>query len=128
MSDKTRHVRWVAPVALVGALGFAACGDGDGASDATARTAGVGAVAVGSDRHLENLAAEAATNPANVTGSDRHLENLAAEGATNPANVTGSDRHLENLAADIGGRSGDQGPNVFEAGNRAAEAALQADG
>jgi hypothetical protein len=105
MSDTTRHLRWVAPVVLVGALGLAACGDGD--SDATARTAGVGAVAVGSDRHLENLAAEAATNPANVTGSDRHLENLAA---------------------DIGGRAEDQGPNVFEAGNRAAEAALQAGG
>lgn len=57
MSDKTRHLRWVAPVALVGALGLAACGsDGDDAADA--RTGGVGAVAVGSDRHLENLAAE----------------------------------------------------------------------
>jgi hypothetical protein len=106
MSDKTRHLRWVAPVALVGALGLAACGsDGDDAADA--RTGGVGAVAVGSDRHLENLAAEIAANPASVAGSDRHLENLAAE---------------------IGQTSGDGYPNVFEAGNRAVAEAREGDG
>jgi len=127
MSDKTRHLRWVAPVALVGALGLAACGsDGDDAADA--RTGGVGAVAVGSDRHLENLAAEIAVNPASVAGSDRHLENLAAEIAANPASVAGSDRHLENLAAEIGQTSGDGYPNVFEAGNRAVAEAREGDG
>ncbi|HEX6418981.1 MAG TPA: hypothetical protein VFZ77_10815 [Acidimicrobiales bacterium] len=79
MSITKRHLRWVAPVALAGALGLAACGD-DG-TPVTARTA------------------------AN-------------------ADVTGSDRHLDNLAADIAGRT-NAGPNVFEAGNRAAEAALR---
>jgi hypothetical protein len=153
-STKHKALRWLAPVALVGVVGLAACGDDDADS---ARTADVGVAAVGSDRHLENQAAEAALNTrmANAAGSDRHLENQAAEAALNtrvvnaagsdrhlenqaaeaanrsaPADVSGSDRHLENQAAEAeasadqtsesGTTGGDAGPNVFEAGNRAA--------
>jgi hypothetical protein len=130
-STKHKALRWLAPVALVGVVGLAACGDDDADS---ARTADVGVAAVGSDRHLENQAAEAALNTrvVNAAGSDRHLENQAAEAANRsaPADVSGSDRHLENQAAEAeasadqtsesGTTGGDAGPNVFEAGNRAA--------
>jgi hypothetical protein len=125
-STKHRALKWLAPVALVGVIGLAACGDDDAES---ARTADVGVAAVGSDRHLENQAAEAAVNArvAEAAGSDRHLENQAAEAANRsaPADVSGSDRHLENQAAEAEAgetslSSADAGPNVFEAGNRAA--------
>jgi hypothetical protein len=130
-STKHKALRWLAPVALVGVVGLAACGDDDADS---ARTADVGVAAVGSDRHLENQAAEIAVNArvADAAGSDRHLENQAAEAANRsaPADVSGSDRHLENQAAEAeasanetsesGTTGGDAGPNVFEAGNRAA--------
>jgi hypothetical protein len=126
-----KSLRWLAPVALVGTLGLAACGDDD--ATVSAETAGVGA-AVGSDRHLENLAAEIAerSEASVVSGSDRHLENLAAEIAerSEQSVVSGSDRHLENLAAEIAEQSeqsepseasaSDSEPNVWEAGNRAA--------
>lgn len=81
-STKHRAVKWLAPVALVGVVGLAACGDDDADS---ARTAGVDAAAVGSDRHLENQAAE-------------------AEASVGEADVS----------------TADAGPNVWEAGNRAA--------
>jgi|SRR5829696_1174877 len=117
-----KSLRWLAPVALVGTLGLAACGEED--ATVSAESADVGA-AVGSDRHLENMAAEIAER-AEVSGSDRHLENLAAEIAER-AEVSGSDRHLENMAAEIAEQSGpseasasDSGPNVWAAGNRAA--------
>jgi hypothetical protein len=126
-STKHRAVKWLAPVALVGVVGLAACGDDDADS---ARTAGVDAAAVGSDRHLENQAAEAAVNArvADAAGSDRHLENQAAEAVNaRVAEAAGSDRHLENQAAEAEASVGeadvstaDAGPNVWEAGNRAA--------
>ena len=104
-STKHRAVKWLAPVALVGVVGLAACGDDDADS---ARTAGVDAAAVGSDRHLENQAAEAAVNArvAEAAGSDRHLENQAAEAEASVGE------------ADVS--TADAGPNVWEAGNRAA--------
>jgi hypothetical protein len=143
-STKHRALRWLAPVALVGVVGLAACGDAE--ADST-RTVEAGAVVVGSDRHLENQAAEAElkarTAAANTeaearaaaaAGSDRHLENQAAEATTRsaPVDVSGSDRHLENQAAeaeasanDSGRSASDAGPNVWEAGNRAASEADQ---
>jgi hypothetical protein len=131
-STKHRALRWLAPVALVGVVGLAACGDDE--ADST-RTADAGVAAVGSDRHLENQAAQAAIDArvAEAAGSDRHLVNQAAEAAAKPSApvvVSGSDRHLENQAAeaeasaDDSGATGtsgsDAGPNVWEAGNRAA--------
>lgn len=76
MSYTMKSLRWVAPVALVGAIGLAACGDGDDA--VSARTADLNAE-VGSDQHLENQAADIARRSSDVIGSDRHLENQAAD-------------------------------------------------
>jgi hypothetical protein len=51
-NSSKRALRWVAPVALVGAMGLAACGDGSSAE--TARTASPSEIARGSDQHLVN--------------------------------------------------------------------------
>jgi Tfp pilus assembly protein PilX len=51
-NSSKRALRWAAPVALVGATGLAACGDGSPAE--TARTASPSELAVGSDQHLVN--------------------------------------------------------------------------
>jgi hypothetical protein len=88
-NHKSRSLRWLAPVALVGAVGLAACGD----DDTTESTRTVGAAAIGSDRHLENQAAEIAERSAELD---------------NAANTYGSDTM----------------PNPWEAGNRAAQEAL----
>ena len=77
---KTKPWRWLAPVALVGAVGLAACGDED--ATVSTRNADVGA-------------------------------------------AVGSDQHLQNQAHEIAARSGsDSGPNVWDAGDRAAAARL----
>jgi hypothetical protein len=103
MSFTIRTWRWLAPVALVGVVGLAACGDDD--ASVSTRTADVGAAA----------------------GSDQHLENQAAEIAVRSA-AAGSDRHLENLAAEIGERSSaESGVNVWTAGDRAASERLTAE-
>jgi hypothetical protein len=112
LNFERRAWRWLAPVALVGgvgAVGLAACGDEDSA-DST-RTADVGAV----ER------AEAAA------GSDQHLYNQAAAIAERAEAAAGSDQHLYNQAAEIAGQSGSaSGPNVWEAGDRAAAERLTA--
>ena len=92
---------------------------------------------MGSDQHLYNQAAEIADRSAAVMGSDQHLYNQAAEIATRSA-VMGSDQHLYNQAAEIAqsqaqpdatveAAGADAAPNVWEAGNRAAAAALAQD-
>jgi hypothetical protein len=121
MRNRTRKLRWVVPLAIVGAAGLAACGD----EDATRTTAGA-AVAVadvaGSDVHLANQAAELRAERANraaserlagqadarhaatvaaAAGSDMHLANQAAEIASRETTSLGSDVHLANLAADV---------------------------
>jgi hypothetical protein len=108
--NRFRKLGWLAPLALVGAVGVAACGDED-ASD-TVRTASVEA-SRGSDQHLYNLAAEIEASSA-VEGSDVHLHNQAAEAAEQQV-------QLDNAAETYG----DDGmPNPWEAGNRAAQEAL----
>jgi hypothetical protein len=176
-----RAVRWAAPVALVGALGLAACGNSDDTE--AVRVAAPSAVGVGSDQHLANQAEELA-RPSAVAGSDQHLNNQAEELAQEQrafrAASVGSDQHLNNQAAEIASQRANRAasdrlsgqaeqmqraqvarlaaqaersewsahlegqantysvvdvptnsdanlPNVFEAGNRAAQAAL-ADG
>jgi hypothetical protein len=84
-----RALRWAAPVALVGALGLAACGDSD--STEAVRVAAPSAVGVGSDQHLNNKAEELATASLGA-GSDQHLNNKAAEIASQRANRAASDR------------------------------------
>ena len=58
-----RALRWAAPVALVGALGLAACGNSDDTE--AVRVAAPSAVGVGSDQHLNNKAEEIASQRAN---------------------------------------------------------------
>ena len=67
-----RALRWAAPVALVGALGLAACGDGDDAAVQTRAPAAPSAADVaGSDQHLTNLAEEIREARANAAASAR---------------------------------------------------------
>jgi hypothetical protein len=99
-----RALRWAAPVALVGALGLAACGNSD--STEAVRVAAPSAVGVGSDQHLNNKADEIAKASLGA-GSDQHLNNKAVElakeeRAYRAATATvGSDQHLNNKAAEI---------------------------
>jgi hypothetical protein len=74
----SRAIRWLAPVALVGAAGLVACGGDSSDSDVSARTAAPADVA-GSDVHLENQAAEIAEQQAHTQGSAATMS-----GATQP--------------------------------------------
>ena len=85
-----RAIRWFAPLALVGAVGLAACGDSSD-SDVSARTVAPSAGLVGSDVHLHNQAAEiAARTELSNNGSDVHLANQAAEIAERQAHLDGN--------------------------------------
>jgi hypothetical protein len=67
-----RALRWAAPVALVGALGLAACGDGDDAAVQTRAPAAPSAADVaGSDQHLSILAEQIREARANAAASAR---------------------------------------------------------
>ena len=99
-----KSLRWLAPLALAGTLGLAACGDDDAKASAETVERSQG---YGSDRHLEIMAAEAAERSAErsqVYGSDRHLEIMAAEIAERSRGY-GSDRHLVIMSAEIAERS-----------------------
>ena len=89
-----RALRWAAPVALVGALGLAACGSSD--TTEAVRVAAPSAIGAGSDQHLNNKAVELAQEQrafrAASVGSDQHLNNQAAEIASQRANRAASDR------------------------------------
>ena len=130
-----RALRWAAPVALVGALGLAACGDNDDTE--AVRVAAPSVAGLGSDQHLVNRAEELARASASV-GSDQHLANKAEELARASASV-GSDQHLTNKAAELTRQErayraasarltaqAEQYERSVEAGNRAAQMA-QAD-
>ena len=76
MSDfSKRALRWAAPVALVGAVGLAACGDGDNSDAATASVAGRSYDYLGGDDHRVKASSEA-------SGLDNHLDIRANEIAT----------------------------------------------
>jgi hypothetical protein len=103
-----RALRWAAPVALVGALGLAACGgSGDSEPVRVAAPSGVNAwlseqaiervAQLDNDQHLNNKAAELAQEQeafraAADAGSDQHLNNQAAEIASQRANRAASAR------------------------------------
>ena len=105
-----RALRWAAPVALVGALGLAACGNGDDTE--AVRVAAPSAVGVGSDQHLANKAEELA-RPSAVAGSDQHLSNKAAE-------LTRQQRSYQAASARLTAQA-EQYERSVEAGNRAAQ-------
>jgi hypothetical protein len=151
-----RALRWAAPVALVGALGLAACGDND--SDQAIKTnARPVEQASGLDNHLDVRAVELAQQArayraaAVSAGFDNHLDIRAAEIASQRADraasarLTGQAEQMQraqaarlaaqaeqsewsaHLEGQADTHSGSGVPNAFEAGNRAAQKA-QADG
>ena len=71
MRNSSKHaLRWAAPVALVGVMGLAACGDGGSAE--TVRTASPSELAGGNDEHLANQSEEIARQVrSNQAASDR---------------------------------------------------------
>jgi hypothetical protein len=149
-NSKIRTLRWIAPVAMAGVLGFAACGGEDAAEEARteARVA-----SRGSDTHLYNQAEEIAERSSTAgRGSDTHLYNQAEELARQEqayaaASVDagrGSDTHLytqaeqlersaiaranarghqAELDAKLEGSAKTYGGSSVSAGNRAAMAA-----
>jgi hypothetical protein len=130
-----RAIRWLAPVALVGAAGLVACGGDSSDSDVSARTAAPADVA-GSDVHLENQAAEIAAEVRAASGSDVHLENQAAEIEaqataehldTQAAAIaaSGSDVHLQNQATEIAAQALSVSGSDVHLENQAAEIAEQ---
>jgi hypothetical protein len=129
-----RALRWAAPVALVGALGLAACGDNDDTE--AVRVAAPSVAGLGSDQHLNNAATEAERQArANAAESARlaalaeqqaHLDGQAKlygpqggqASASNTAETGLAEEQSAAQAADI-----DSGPNPAQAGNMAAQQA-----
>ena len=112
-----RALRWAAPVALVGALGLAACGNGDDTE--AVRAAAPSVAGLGSDQHLNNAADEIArAQRANEAASAR----LAGE-AERQAHLDGNAETYANLSAEsASGLAEEQAATVASAApnNRAA--------
>jgi hypothetical protein len=106
-----RALRWAAPVALVGALGLAACGNDD---TEAVRVAAPSVAGFGSDQHLNNMAEELA-RPSASAGSDQHLNNRAAE-------LSREQRSYEAASARLTAQA-EQYERAVQAGNRAAQMA-----
>jgi hypothetical protein len=110
-----RALRWAAPVALVGALGLAACGNSDDSDEAIRTNAGPVAQASGLDNHLDIRATELAQQEradraaAASVGLDNHLDIRAKQLARERAEQQLLDRQA--------------GSNEADAAQRAAEAA-----
>jgi hypothetical protein len=82
-----RALRWAAPVALVGALGLAACGDNDDTE--AVRVAAPSVAGLGSDQHLNNAADEIArAQRANEAASDRLTAQAEQYERSSPAAVS----------------------------------------
>jgi hypothetical protein len=131
-----RALRWAAPVALVGALGLAACGNGDDTE--AVRVAAPSVVGFDSEQQLANEAERLASQRANraasarLTGQAEQIQRAEAARLAAQAEQFERSAHLEGQAntysgIDVPTNSDANLPNVFEAGNRAAQAAL-ADG
>jgi hypothetical protein len=106
-----RALRWAAPVALVGALGLAACGNDD---TEAVRVAAPSVAGLGSDQHLNNKAEELARASASA-GSDQHLNNRAAE-------LSREQRSYQAATARLTGQA-EQYERAVAAGNRVAQMA-----
>src|ERR671911_406673 len=104
---KIRTLRWIAPVAMAGVLGFAACGGESAAEDARteARVA-----SRGSDTHLYNQAEQ-------VQGEAQaaHLERVASARAAAAAEQAELDAKLEGSAKASGVSSGNRAALAAEA-------------
>jgi hypothetical protein len=93
-NSKIRTLRWIAPVAMAGVLGFAACGGESAAEDARTEPR---VVSRGSDTHLYNQA-EAIAERSVGRGSDTRLYNQAEELAKVFAERSASAEQLERTA------------------------------
>jgi hypothetical protein len=89
-NSKIRTLRWIAPVAMAGVLGFAACGGESAAEDARTEAR---VVSRGSDTHLYNQA-EAIAERSVSRGSDTHLYNQADQ-----AERVAQAEHLDRVAS-----------------------------
>jgi hypothetical protein len=133
-----RALRWAAPVALVGALGLAACGDDDdSAAIRTAAPSGVNAwlseQAIEREAQLDNRAGELARQvradaaaSARLTGQAEQVQRAQAARLAAQAEQYERSAHLEGQAQTHGGtgvptNSDANLPNAFEAGNRAVQ-------
>src|SRR5215207_10653894 len=95
-NSKIRTLRWIAPVAMAGVLGFAACGGENAAEDARTETR---VASRGSDTHLYNQAEEIVGRSASAgRGSDTRLYNQAEELAKVFAERSASAEQLERTA------------------------------
>ena len=89
-NSRIRTLRWIAPVAMAGVLGFAACGGESAAEDARTEAR---VVSRGSDTHLYNQA-EAIAERSLSRGSDTHLFNQADQ-----AERVAQAEHLDRVAS-----------------------------
>ena len=137
-NSKIRTLRWIAPVAMAGVLGFAACGGADAAEEARteARVASRGsdthlynqaeqAQRVAQTEHLERVASARAAAAAEQAELDAKLEGSAKTSGVSSGNraalAAEAERYVEQLEANAQSTrsSDDTMPNPWEAGNRA---------
>jgi hypothetical protein len=129
-----RALRWAAPVALVGALGLAACGDNDDTE--AVRVAAPSVAGLGSDQHLNNASEEAERQARANAAASARLAGLAEQqahvdgqaelygrqgGQASASNTTETGLAEEQSAAQAADI--DAGPNTAQAGNMAAQQA-----
>jgi hypothetical protein len=99
-NSKIRTLRWIAPVAMAGVLGFAACGGESAAEDARTEAR---VVSRGSDTHLYNQA-----DQAERVAQAEHLDRVASARAAAAAEQAELDAKLEGSAKTAGVSSGNR--------------------
>src|ERR687897_2075086 len=99
-NSKIRTLRWIAPVAMAGVLGFAACGGASAAEDARTEAR---VVSRGSDTHLYNQA-----DQAERVAQAEHLDRVASARAAAAAEQAELDAKLEGSAKTAGVSSGNR--------------------
>jgi hypothetical protein len=99
-NSRIRTLRWIAPVAMAGVLGFAACGGESAAEDARTEAR---VVSRGSDTHLYNQA-----DQAERVAQAEHLDRVASARAAAAAEQAELDAKLEGSAKTAGVSSGNR--------------------
>jgi hypothetical protein len=99
-SSRIRTLRWIAPVAMAGVLGFAACGGESAAEDARTETR---VASLGSDTHLYNQAEQVQRE-----AQAEHLDRVASARAAAAAEQAELDAKLEGAAKTAGVSSGNR--------------------
>jgi hypothetical protein len=106
-NSRIRTLRWIAPVAMAGVLGFAACGGESAAEDARTEAR---VVSRGSDTHLYNQA-----DQAERVAQAEHLDRVASARAAAAAEQAELDAKLEGSAKTYGVSSGNRAALAAEA-------------